>query len=128
MISILCMIIAGIANAVMDANRLRYIGDGWPFADWRTSWLRKYRDWPEDKRARFPLSKSILVWLTDLWHLAQQIMLVAFCAAAVYYQPITSRPLLDAFILFVAFSLAFHVMYHFVFKKDSVRESLSQSK
>lgn len=42
---------------------------------WRDSlsWKNKYRDWPTDKRERFPGSKSVLVWATDGEHLTRMI-------------------------------------------------------
>ncbi len=35
------------------------------------SWTNKYRNYPEDSRAAFPLSKTALVWATDAHHLTR---------------------------------------------------------
>lgn len=51
-----------------------------PFWDINTSWQRKYRDWPEDTRSAFPMSKNILATFTDGFHLTRSISRTATLA------------------------------------------------
>lgn len=46
----------------------RHPGANDQFWDPDISWLNKYVDYPNDTRARFPLSKSLLVGFTDAQH------------------------------------------------------------
>jgi hypothetical protein len=87
-LTILFLMLAGIAKGYLDyyadsgikdkqwPNKWENINEGWSKKD-----LRRYHWWylglytPKWHRERFPLSSTILVFLTDKWHLAQLIML-----------------------------------------------------
>jgi hypothetical protein len=69
-----CQFIAGSADGLNQAIVDHYLWGNRPFWDIKTSWKNKYREWDNgDKRAAFPLSKSVLVGFTDGNHLTRLI-------------------------------------------------------
>ncbi|PHN00663.1 hypothetical protein [Flavilitoribacter nigricans] len=90
------VIIAGIANGVMDTLQFHYgksvfpqgpeetfLGGSHQFWHPDLSWRNKYQDGDPDKGPAFFLSTTALVFLTDGWHLFQFIMLSAFQLAII---------------------------------------------
>jgi len=73
LISLILILIAGIANGLMDAINFHDVLDGKKFWDIDTSWLRKYKDNDPSKGSKFWLSTTALVFLTDGWHLLKTI-------------------------------------------------------
>lgn len=74
------IILAGAANGFGDMLLYRlpgpWIGHRWLDPD--HSWQNKYRDWPEDQRAAYPLAKTALVMFTDAWHLSKWVQLTCY--------------------------------------------------
>ena len=65
--------IAGTADGVNQAIQFHKLGEGREFWDYKTSWQRKYRNWPTDQREAFPMSKTLLIGATDGYHLTRTI-------------------------------------------------------
>ena len=63
------MIASGVAKGYQEAVNYNGYGKGQPFWDIETSWIRKYKNYPTDTRARFPGSKTVFVIFTDAKHL-----------------------------------------------------------
>lgn len=74
-IGFLLFILAGICEAVMDKIQFHYDGSIFKnyknqlFWDPRISWRNKYKDGDPLGGEKFFLSKSLLVGLTDAWHM-----------------------------------------------------------
>lgn len=122
MISIVFLMLAGIANAVMDTLQFRYSisvfnSPMWrEWADPRISWKNKWKDGKKEKGERFLLSSTVFVWTTDLWHFAQSIMISSFVLAAICYSPVFGLggwwDILIDFLLFkTAFSISFELFW-----------------
>lgn len=65
------MLISGAADGFNQAITHHQYGSGNKFFDQSVSWKNKYKNWPEDKREKFPGSKSALVFVTDAYHLTR---------------------------------------------------------
>jgi hypothetical protein len=83
---ILLLIIAGIANALMDYLQFHYYSLN-QFWNPRLSWRNKYKCGEKKYGAKFPLSTTVLVFITDGWHLMQFICFSALFAWAVCFEP-----------------------------------------
>ncbi|MBI2050382.1 MAG: hypothetical protein HYT31_01075 [Parcubacteria group bacterium] len=71
---------AGMAKGVSDTLQFHYgrsVFASLPNQEWwnpEVSWKNKYRDYDKgDTREAYLFSRSLLVWRTDAWHLAQTI-------------------------------------------------------
>lgn len=64
-----------------------WLGQDESFWNPTVSWVRKYRNWPNDTRAAFPGAKTWSVSLSDGWHLSKTLHLKAAQAATVMYKP-----------------------------------------
>ena len=60
---------SGFFYAVNQAIVHHKFNEGKQFWDPRLSFQNKYKNWPTDTRAKFPGSKTWLVWTTDAQHL-----------------------------------------------------------
>lgn len=65
--------VSGAADGVNQAVVFHKLGADDPFWDFKTSWQRKYKDWPNDKSEAFPFSKTLLVGLTDGYHMTRMV-------------------------------------------------------
>lgn len=63
--------LAGCADGVNQAIAFHHIGRNNRFWDYDISWQNKYKNFPDDKRPAFFLSKSILVGFTDGYHMTR---------------------------------------------------------
>lgn len=87
------------------------------------SWKNKYRDWDAgDQRAAFIGATTILVSLTDAWHLfdlAAVVCLIAAALSAGWLVSLSNRPgrawFLWAAVVLIARLAVFNIFYHFVF-------------
>lgn len=122
-ISIILLMIAGICNSIMDVLKTRFnksIFQGKNPASWidpAMSWPNKWKNGKKDQGERFPGSSTVFVFVTDLWHLAKMIMLVAIMFAAVLYNPILVW-WIDWFILYCSFTIPFEIFYSKVLIKS----------
>jgi hypothetical protein len=123
---ILCAVI-GILKAVMDALAFEKNGNASIFAVdenkklsyWqiyftfnRISYQNKYSD-IKKLTPRFPGSTTIFVFITDLWHTCQFLILKLFVIAIIIYTPYF-HPLVDALIMLTIISLLFHITYNYL--------------
>lgn len=68
----LLQLVAGFADGTNQAIQVHGLGAGDKFWDYNTSWKNKYNNYDAgDMSARFPFSKSALVWTTDGYHLTR---------------------------------------------------------
>lgn len=51
------------------------------WSDPNVSWVNKYRNYPDDKRERFPGSKTIFAWATDKYHMNRTIRNGLMCGS-----------------------------------------------
>lgn len=118
-ISIILMVLAGIFNAAMDVLKVRFknsIFSGWKYQNWinpSLSWHNKWR--PKSKFGDLIMS-TVLVWLTDMWHLMKMLMLACISLAIVFYSPIY-KWWTDIFIIYCAFTMTFELFFSKIFIK-----------
>lgn len=83
--AILALILAAGCNAVMDVLSFRYdrsVFAACPARQWldpRLSWRNKWQAGDPAQGEAFPLSSTALVAVTDAWHCAKALMLLALC-------------------------------------------------
>ena len=119
--------LAAIAKAAVDvlthaegANIFEQLGPWW---DARTSWKRKYWDYDSgDLRPRFWGSKTVLVALTDFWHLTDFVYLSAYLVGALLLgAALAGQPgwvwLVTAAGVKAGFGGVFEVFYRRVFRR-----------
>ena len=119
MISLVLVSIAGIFKAVMDALQFHYFtsiffSKNSSFWNPQDSWKNK---WKEDlKTEKFLFSSTILVFLTDAWHLFQSGLIFCLMLAIVLYKPIVNK-YVDFIILHIVFTGTFELFFSRIFKK-----------
>lgn len=131
---LLCVILAAIFNAGMDKLVHHYSssifnGNKPLFWDPAQSWRNKYKNYPTDKRPKFPFATTILVWATDGWHLFKQGMLStqavpwAFCIYWILPDGWNSPWHWLAIYIGVRILWAgtFHIFYHRIFERKDER-------
>lgn len=108
------VLIAGAAKGLSDRLQHHYhtIPAGWSrkFWDPSISWKNKYKNYPNDKRAKFPGSKTWLVFLTDGWHLMQFVCWNSLLIAIVL-RPEPLNWWVGLLIFIGVFKVGFHVAY-----------------
>lgn len=114
----LFFLLAGIANAYMDKLQFHYSTSVFPqsgkrrqWYDPEISWRNKYKDYPDDKRPAFFLSKNFLVFLTDAWHFWQFIFLTSLSLAATPIMPIWWQTIAVYLWFRLAFGLGFTLWF-----------------
>ncbi len=88
---LLLIFIAGMAKGVSDTLQFHYSQS--VFSTFKNheqywnpaiSWKNKYKDYDHNNTSEaFLFSRSLLVWLTDAWHLAQTIQTLAWALAVI---------------------------------------------
>lgn len=76
---ILLSLLTGTAKAIKDTLSLQVLFENSALTRWRSSWFdskettwgRKWRAGKRENGEAFPLSSTVLVFLTDAWHMAQ---------------------------------------------------------
>ncbi len=111
-------LIVGFAKAVADTLMTHYSGSVFSFeADnsffGEKSWVRKYKNFDPAQGERFFLSSTLLVFLTDGWHLSNAIQMAAFVNAMYigmnWHLKMNS---IEALAMFWSFrSMSFHFFY-----------------
>ena len=88
---LLSVFVMGAAKGVSDCLQFHYGSSifsefkNQQFWDPEISWKNKYKDWDGgDASAAFPLSKSVLVVLTDGWHTSEAVAMIANVLAVVF--------------------------------------------
>ena len=117
MTSLILIILAAIANSIMDTLKFRFKRSvfnkpgNWLFKySEPLAWKRKWKNGDVKQGEAFWLSSTVLVWLTDLWHLMQMIMKLSFITAIICYKPLFEW-YYDLIIYSVSFSLIFEIMF-----------------
>jgi len=67
-------------------------------------------------KERFIYSSTILVWMTDAWHLFKALMLGCIMAAIINYSVII-HPLVDFFLLYCTFTFSFEISFSYILRK-----------
>jgi hypothetical protein len=125
MLTLFLVFCAAIFNAVMDVITYRFndsifskvVQLKWYF-DPRESWKNKYKNRDQSQGPAFPFSTNVLCAITDLWHLAKNIMLVLLYSAITCYSSIFN-PVLDIILYYIVFGCTFELFWSklFVVKK-----------
>jgi len=123
--------LSGAADGVNQALLFHYdevqrvhpnIKDQWWDPD--ISWKNKYKDWDEgDTRARFPLSKTAFVSLTDGYHLTRMLSNKLLGTAITYNFSGPHRDkwymyVVETLAIFAVRSLGFHLTYTLVYGRN----------
>lgn len=122
MLTLFLIFCAAIFNAVMDVITYKFdesifskvVRLKWYF-DPRISWRNKYKNGDPTQGPAFPFSTSILCAITDLWHLAKNIMLVLLYIAITCYTNIFN-PVLDIILYYIVFGTTFEVFWSSLFR------------
>jgi hypothetical protein len=117
MITLGFVILAAIANSIMDTLKFRFTRSVfnrpgsklYNFSE-PLSWKRKWKNKDSSQGEAFLFSSTILVFLTDLWHFAQMIMKLSFILGIVLYQPIFNW-YYDLIIYSISFSIIFELNF-----------------
>ena len=133
MISLILIALAGICNALYEIIFVNFNNSIFKnlnplFWDPQQSWIFKWKQpyLPAEKKRyyfglypryqeRFPYSSTILVWITDAWHLVKAIILTCIMAAIVLYSPMIT-PFVDFILLYCTFTFVFTVFYDYIFR------------
>ena len=123
--SIILFMIAGIINAAMDSIRFCWNSSifskirntkAFQFCNPMVSQSNKWKNGDPKQGEKFFGSSTFLVRTTDLWHTLKGIMIISLVLGAILYVPLLN-PILDAVILFLAFTLTFEIFFSHIFKK-----------
>jgi hypothetical protein len=130
MVSIFFIALAGICNSIMDTIQFKFIESifsKYPkLRQWSNptfSWKNKWKNGDPKQGERFLGSSTMFVWVTDLWHFSQSLMITFFCLAAICYKPCfyTSNYIINLFlqliILKTTFSLCFEIFWSKILKR-----------
>lgn len=119
-ISIILMALAGFFNACMNVLRFRW--DNCIFKDWKNqNWINPVLSWPNkwkptSKFGDFVMS-TMLVWVTDFWHLLKFLMLLSISLSIVFYTPIINW-WIDWIFYFLAFTVIFEISFSKILIKN----------
>ena len=121
---IILLLIAGLSNGLMDTLAFHFTKDNylWRFkSNWfgnpADTWVNKYKNYPEDKRAKYWGATTFLSFTTDAWHFFKFFQLQAFKLIVVLLLPIniTGTRILDAGIVFIGATIAIATGFHFTY-------------
>lgn len=129
-IILLLIFVAGMSKGVSDTLQFHYTKSVFStFTNqeqyWNPaiSWKNKYEDYDKgDKSEAFLFSRSVLVWWTDAWHLAQTIQTLAWALALIFALRLSYRngatksySIMELcfffFLIYVAFYFGFIFLY-----------------
>lgn len=119
-ISLLLILISSLAKSVSDA--IAHGKDSvFPNNNWwdaSESWKNKYKDRDPEKGPAFPLSTTLLVFVTDAWHFFNMIGSTAYCMIPAV---LLTNDLKEFLLIFAGCRMiymgAFHFVYHEIFEK-----------
>jgi hypothetical protein len=110
------MILAGIFNACMDVIDFHFdtsVFSKWTGNKWidpSISWKNKWKNGDYTQGEKFLGSSTIFVFVTDLWHFLQFLMILAICFAIVVYHPLVVW-WADILFLLAAYSITFEIFF-----------------
>lgn len=118
MVTIILIVLAGMFNAIMDKLQFHLFKSRLPKGAWwdaEHSWKLKWKDGDPNKGERFFLSSSLLVFVTDAWHLFKFLLILSVTMSAVFYVPVLNVEILgtdvsylsDIIMLRLIFGLSF---------------------
>ncbi len=113
MIAIILLLLAGILNACMDTLKTHYsksIFSKWKNQNWVNPALSWTNKWKSESKLGDLIMSTILVWITDLWHLCKHLMLICLMLTVIFYHPIVNW-WVDFIILFCSFTIPFEIFY-----------------
>jgi len=113
MIYIILITIAALSKAFMDnlkddidfGKNLWFKGLSW-------SWVLKYKN-SNDLKPRFFGATTFLVWLTDFWHFAQMVFLMALFSFLI----LPPLPIFETIFVFVLFLILFELFFRVLRRK-----------
>jgi hypothetical protein len=119
-ISVILVIVAGIAKAFMDTLQFHYYEMRWKLNPqyWNPeiSWQNKYT-WGKDKPKFIQwLLKGPLVFITDGWHLMQFVFLNSIMIVPAILQPYYN-PFLAFLVIRTIFGILFFLFYNYILIK-----------
>jgi len=119
-LSPLLIIVAGMLNAVMDVLKVRWktcVFSTWknqqwidPSISWHTKWGIDTKIFGKQIDIVDKIMSTVLVWVTDMWHLVKMLMLVCISLAIVFYSPIFVF-WVDALIFYCLFTITFEIFF-----------------
>jgi len=117
------LIIAGIANAIMDTLQFRFYGSVFkklPGKWWdpKISWRNKWKDGDPQNGEKFWGSSRWFVRFTDAWHFFQSITWTCLMVAIVLYSEIFVW-WVDFILFYFVFTSSFSLFYSTIFKDKS---------
>lgn len=120
------IILAGMINSIMDKIQFHWSKSifskikNTKLLKWCNpsgSWKNKWKNGNKDDGEAFLGSSTVFVWITDLWHFSQFLMLSCFIAAIVLYVNFFSIWLiLDFVILRLLFSGTFTIFFDYIWE------------
>lgn len=117
----LFIIISGMLNATMDVLKVRYktcIFSDWKNQQWINPGLSWVNKWKPDSEIGDKIMSTVLVWVTDMWHMVKMLMLVCISLAIVFYVPMFSF-WLDAIIFYCLFTITFEIFFSTILIKKT---------
>lgn len=97
-----------------------------PLKSWQNKWASPFPQpyipywyyfgvFPKYKE-KFPYSSTILVWVTDAWHVFKALMLLCIMTAIVSYS-VVFNPIIDLILLYITFTFVFTIFFDYIFRK-----------
>jgi len=80
-----------------------------------TSWTNKYKDGNKEKGAKFFLSTTLLVFLTDGWHFFKSLSITLIVLTIVLYKPLFY--LYDTIIFLLIYFVTFELFFNYILNK-----------
>lgn len=125
MIVVILMFIAGISKSIKDVIDHHYSNSFFsyynpkywnPSVSWKNKWkVDENNNVIYPKQERFFLSSTLLVALTDAWHLFDLIMIVTMVSAIFIYEPFFCY-YIDFIINLATILITFHLFYHHIWR------------
>jgi len=118
---VVLVVLAGVCKAIVDKISFHYYTSifrnlrhrFWcPSESWKNKWMGGIKDNGE----RFLFSSTILVWVTDAWHLFQKLEYSFLFLAIVFYRPMINM-VIDFMLLYCVFTLVFEIFFRWVLSK-----------
>ena len=108
--SILFFCLAGIFNAVMD--KLAYHYERSIFSGLKAEWFNPFVSW---KNHNGFIMSTILVMVTDAWHLSKFLMIICLSCGAYFYKNMLG--VFDIVLLYLAFTVTFELFFSVILEK-----------